>query len=59
MEEERNIITFFCFNGANGHGVGKSEMVYSPVDNNYTVLVRTCDRRATSPTESRNSDFDA
>ena len=29
MEEERNIITFFCFNGANGHGVGKSEMVYS------------------------------
>ena len=28
MEEERNIITFFCFNGANGHGVGKSEMVY-------------------------------
>ena len=28
MEEERNIITFFCFSGANGHGVGNSEMVY-------------------------------
>ena len=28
MEEERNIITFFCFNGANCNGVGNSEMVY-------------------------------
>ena len=28
MEEERNIITFFCFSGANGHGVGNFEMVY-------------------------------
>ena len=31
MEEERNIITFFCFSGANGHGVGNSEMVYCPL----------------------------
>ena len=29
MEEDGNIITFFCFSGANGHGVGNSEMVYS------------------------------
>ena len=28
MEEERNVITFFCFNGANCNGVGNSEMVY-------------------------------
>ena len=28
MEEERNIITFFCFSGANCNGVGNSEMVY-------------------------------
>ena len=39
MEEERNVITFFCFNGANCHGVGNSEMVY--------VLVRTLSDQGT------------
>ena len=28
MEEDGNIITFFCFSGANCNGVGNSEMVY-------------------------------
>ena len=37
MEEERNIITFFCFSGANGHGVGNSEMVYCYVSYSNSV----------------------
>ena len=52
MEEERNIITFFCFSGANCNGVGNSEMVYDRCTN-WAVLTE-CGRTPTITTIMKN-----